>query len=93
MLLDDIKTQQIDDWLLELSGTLKRGTLVSRQQIIAHVLKYAHDREMIRINPLALRPVKIPGKQQKQIDVPTAYDMDVIYNRVIHGPRPANLFS
>ena len=34
MLLDDIKSQEIEDWLVELSPTLKIGSLTARQEMI-----------------------------------------------------------
>ena len=62
-----------------------------RYSIIKQVLEYAHDREMLRVNPLLLRPVRVPGKRSKRVDVPTAYDMDRIYEKIIYGTRLAGI--
>ena len=87
VLLHEIKTRDIKDWLLKEAERLKHTSLVARLVIIQHVLRYAHERDMLAINPLVVQPVKLPGKKTKRADRPDPSDMEKLREH-LDGPRP-----
>ena len=91
MLLDDITSQEIEDWLVELSPTLKIGSLTARYGMIRSILKYAFERKMLSVNPLVMRPVRVPGRKSKRLDIPTNSDMELINQKIIYAPQPLNV--
>ena len=87
VLLHDIKTRDLNDWLLKEGERLKHTSLDARRGIIRHVLRYAYERDMLVINPLVLRPLKLPGKKTKHADRPDPSDMEKL-REYLDGPRP-----
>ena len=87
VLLHEIKTRDVKDWLLKEAERLKHTSLVARLVIIQHVLRYAHERDMLAINPLVVQPVKLPGKKTKRADRPDPSDMEKL-REYLDGPRP-----
>ena len=59
--------------------------------MIRRILRCAFERKMLSMNPLVMRPVRVPGRKNKQIDIPTNSDMELINQKIIYAKQPPNV--
>ena len=61
--------------------------------MICSILRCAFERKMLSMNLLVMRPVRVPGRKNKQIDVPTNSDMELINQKIIYAKQPPNVHA
>jgi integrase len=87
MLLCEIESQHVRDWLDEQAQHYKRSSLFNHFLAVDQVLKFATQRKMLDVNPLTIDRVKIKGKRTKRVHIPDRSDMEML-RAYINGPRP-----
>ena len=87
VLLDEIKSHDVEDWFLTEAEQVSYSTLQTRLSLMTMVLRNAQNEGHIVVHPFAIRKVKIPGKKRARVKVPDASDMRALM-AFMNAPKP-----
>jgi len=85
--LAQLSSQQIKEWIIEQCGKLKTRTVDKHFAILKCVLKHAVEYDMLTVNPLSVKKVKVPGERSQRVKIPARSDLEVL-REYLNQPRP-----
>lgn len=84
-----ITSLNVEDWAIELSARFSNHTMARTMIRLNEVLDHAVNRDMLHVNPLRVKKVKLGLKYKKRADIPDRSDLEAL--RVyLNDPRPAH---